>query len=167
MTFVEPTGPVASTSEVFLSYLAYFRGRVIEEISALPASTLRSSVLPSAWTPLELVKHLTYVEMRWLEWGIEGAALDDPWGDQRDHRWYVAPTETSDTLLAALRTRGAETDRIVRRHGLDDFGQPGPRWNGAPPPTLERVLFHVLQEYARHLGHLDIVRELTNGRTGE
>jgi hypothetical protein len=46
-------------------------------------------------------------------------------------------------------------------------GQPGPRWDGAPPATLERVLFHLLQEYARHLGHLDIVVEIVTGQARE
>jgi hypothetical protein len=52
-------------------------------------------------------------------------------------------------------------------HALTDVGQPGERWDGNPPATLERVLFHLLQEYARHLGHLDIVAELAGGTTGE
>ncbi|MGI8993340.1 MAG: DUF664 domain-containing protein [Nocardioidaceae bacterium] len=47
------------------------------------------------------------------------------------------------------------------------MGRPGERWDGAEPATLERVLFHLLQEYARHVGHLDIVRELIDGATGE
>ena len=47
------------------------------------------------------------------------------------------------------------------------MGQPGDRWDGADPATLERVLFHLLQEYARHVGHLDIVTELATGRSGE
>jgi hypothetical protein len=46
-------------------------------------------------------------------------------------------------------------------------GQPGERWASQPPATLERVLFHLLHEYARHLGHLDIVTELAGGQTGE
>jgi hypothetical protein len=46
-------------------------------------------------------------------------------------------------------------------------GQPGERWDGADPPTLERILFHLLQEYARHVGHLDIVTELATGAAGE
>lgn len=167
MAFVEPTGPAGSTSDVFLSYLAYFRERIIEKITALPPSALTSSILPSAWTPLELVKHLTFVEMRWLEWGFEGLPVDEPWGDHFDLRWHVASSESSDSLLAALQARGVETRRIVRRHTLLDFGQPSPRWNGAAPPTLERVLFHLLQEYARHLGHLDIVCEIVNEETGE
>jgi len=41
------------------------------------------------------------------------------------------------------------------------------RWEGADPPTLERVLFHLLQVYPRHVGHLDIARELIDGKVGE
>jgi len=96
------------------------------KLAGLPAGELRTSRLPSGWTPIELLKHLTYVEMRWLEWGFEGADVADPWGDQ-----------------------------------------PGDRWDGADPATLERVLFHLVQEYARHVGHLDVVSELAGGVTGE
>jgi hypothetical protein len=56
---------------------------------------------------------------------------------------------------------------MLQAHALTDVGQPGPRWEGQPPPTLERVLLHLVQEYARHLGHLDIVVELAGGPTGE
>jgi hypothetical protein len=55
----------------------------------------------------------------------------------------------------------------VEAHELCAVGRPGERWRGAPPATLERVLFHLVQEYARHAGHLDVVRELIDGRTGE
>ncbi|MGY4682759.1 mycothiol transferase [Micromonospora aurantiaca (nom. illeg.)] len=48
-----------------------------------------------------------------------------------------------------------------------DRRAPGERWDGADPASLERVLFHLVQEYARHLGHLDIVAELAGGPTGE
>lgn len=46
-------------------------------------------------------------------------------------------------------------------------GVPSGRWAGAPPATIERTLLHVVQEYARHLGHLDVVVELATGSTGE
>jgi len=59
------------------------------------------------------------------------------------------------------------TRDVVRRHDLAEVGQPGERWDGAEPATLERILFHLLQEYARHVGHLDVVRELVDGVVGE
>jgi hypothetical protein len=128
---------------------------------------VRSSRLPSGWTPLELVNHLTHVERRWLEWGFEGSDVAQPWADRRDDRWWVDPTRSVGDVLAALAEQAGRTRGIVLRHDLAEHGQPGPRWDGAPPPTLERVLLHLLQEYARHAGHLDIVAELAGGPTGE
>jgi uncharacterized damage-inducible protein DinB len=165
--FPEPTDPAPSRAEVFLRYLDYFRSRLVAKLDGLSDDDLRRSRLPSGWAPIELLKHLTYVEMRWLEWGFEGQDVGDPWGDQRDGRWYVAPEETVGDLVAALRDRAARTRAIVSSHDLDEIGRPGERWDGADPASLERVLFHLLQEYARHVGHLDVVAELAGGRTGE
>ncbi len=105
--------------------------------------------------------------MRWLEWGFEGVPVAEPWADSRDDRWYVAPDRTLDELLDALAVRAAHTRKVVDSHDLAEVGQPGERWSGAEPATLERVLFHLLQEYARHAGHLDIAAELAGGPTGE
>jgi hypothetical protein len=169
--FPSPTLPVPSRAEVFVGYLDYFRTRVLAKVEGLPEVELRRSRLPSGWTPLELVKHLTYVELRWLEWGFEGRAVVDPWGDNRDDnrddRWHVAADETVGDVVAALRAQGVRSRAVVEANDLAAIGRPGPRWDGAPPPTLERILFHLLQEYARHLGHLDVVAELADGPVGE
>jgi Protein of unknown function (DUF664) len=69
--FPEPTTPVSSRAEVFLTYLDYFRSRLVSKLEALPGGELRRSRLPSGWAPIELLKHLSYVELRWLEWGFE------------------------------------------------------------------------------------------------
>jgi uncharacterized damage-inducible protein DinB len=165
--FPSPTVPFPSRAELFLGYFDWFRSRLVAKLEELGPEELRSSRLPSGWTPLELLKHLTYVELRWIEWGFEGCAVAEPWGDQREERWYVAPEETLESLVAQLHARAAHTRAVVRSADLDAVGEPGPRWSGAEPATLERVLFHVLQEYARHLGHLDIVAELAAGSVGE
>jgi uncharacterized damage-inducible protein DinB len=165
--FPEPTDPAPSRAEVFLRYLDCFRSRLVAKLAGLADDDLRGSRLPSGWAPIGLLKHLTYVEMRWLEWGFEGKDVGDPWGDNRDGDWYVAPDETVEDLVAALQDRAARTRAIVESHDLAEIGQPGERWDGADPASLERVLFHLLQEYARHIGHLDIVTELADGRTGE
>jgi uncharacterized damage-inducible protein DinB len=165
--FPEPTTPVPARAEVFLGYLDYFRSRLVSKLEALPAGELRRSRLPSGWTPIELLNHLAYVELRWLEWGFEGRGVPEPWADRRDGRWYVAPGETLEQLVEALRAQAARTRAVVESHNLADIGQPGERWDGADPASLERILFHLLQEYARHVGHLDIVSELAGGQTGE
>ena len=165
--FPEPATPVATRAEVFLGYLDYFRSQLVSRLEALPRAELRRSRLPSGWTPAELLKHLTYVELRWLEWGFEGRDVGDPWADGRDGRWYVAASETLEELVGALRAQATRSRAVVESHDLADIGQPGERWEGADPPSLERILFHLLQEYARHVGHLDIVSELAGGQTGE
>jgi uncharacterized damage-inducible protein DinB len=165
--FPAPTVAADNDAELFLRYLDFFRETVLAKVSTLAEEDVRGSLLPSGWTPLELLKHLRYVEVRWIEWGFEGRDVGDPWGDRRGDRWYVAPAETRETLAAALRAQGAHTRTVVRAHDLAATGAPGPRWDGADPATLQRVLFHLLQEYARHCGHLDIVTELAGGPVGE
>ena len=123
--------------------------------------------MPSRWTPLELIKHLTFVELRWLEWGFAGRDVDEPWGDSRDGRWHVCDDETFESLVAELTAQALRSTAIITGHELDEVGVPGDRWDGAAPATLERVLFHLVQEYARHVGQLDIVAELASGSTGE
>ncbi len=165
--FPEPSTAVASRAEVFLGYLDYFRSRLVAKLESLPGEELRRSRLPSGWTPIELLKHLAYVELRWLEWGFEGRDVADPWADNRAGRWYVPAGESLEDLVAELHARAARTRAVVQSHDLADIGQPGERWDGADPPALERILFHLLQEYARHVGHLDIVSELAEGLLGE
>lgn len=170
--FPEPTAAAGSRAEVFCRYLEYFRDQLAVKLRGLPAGELRRSRLPSGWTPLELLKHLTFVELRWLEWGFAGRKVADPWGDHRSRqwpgdRWHVEPEETLDSLLAALAAQAERSTAVIAGHDLSEVGQPGDRWGGNPPATLERVLLHLLQEYARHVGHLDIVAELSGGPTGE
>ncbi len=166
--FPSPTLPIPSRSEVFVTYLDYFRSGVIARVEGLSDVEIRSSRLASGWTPIELLRHLTFVEMRWLEWGFEGQTVDEPWADNRDGRWFVDEHETREDVIGQLRAQGFRTRKIIRANGLDTVAQPGPRFKeGGEVPTLERILFHIFQEYARHLGHLDIVAELAGGPTGE
>jgi uncharacterized damage-inducible protein DinB len=167
VVFPEPTFPATSRREVFLRYLEYFRSRLVTKLAELPDSELRRSRLPSGWTPLELLKHLQHVEMRWLEWGFDGRDVADPWADSRDGRWHVSKEETLDSLVAELAGQAERSRAVIESHELSEIGQPGERWDGDDPPPLERILFHLLQEYARHVGHLDIVAEIATSKTGE
>jgi hypothetical protein len=165
--FPEPTEPAASRAEVLLRYLDFFRFRLVSKLEGMRPGELRASRLPSGWAPIELIKHLRYVELRWLEWGFEGRDLPDPYADGKDGRWYVGAGETLDGLVADLDAQAARTRAIVAAHDLADTGRPGERWDGADPATLERILLHLVQEYARHVGQLDIVTELAGGPVGE
>jgi uncharacterized damage-inducible protein DinB len=165
--FSATSDPESTRAGVFLHYLDYFRSQLAAKLTGLPEVALRTSRLPSGWTPIELLQHLIYVERRWLEWGFEGRDIGDPYADERDKHWYVPDEITLAELLEALDAQAGRTAAIVGAHDLSDAGQPGERWGGNDPATLERVLFHVLQEYVRHIGHLDIVSELAGGPVGE
>jgi hypothetical protein len=156
-----------SRADVLIGYLDYFRSRVLAKIEGMPEVELRRSRLPSGWTPMELLKHLTFVEIRWLEWRFGGDEIADPWGDRKDDRWHVPSDERLEDLVAGLRAQASRSRAIISGSDLGRSGVPGPNWNGPAPATLERIGLHLIQEYARHLGHLDIVAELTDGEIGE
>ncbi len=164
--FPSPTVPRDSRADVLLGYLDFFRDGLLAKVTGLSEQDQRTSRLPSGWTPLDLVRHLTFVERRWLVWGFEGRDVGDPWGDQVDGRWHVGDDKDAGQVLAELEAQGGVTTQVVRRHDLDEVGAPGPRWDGAAPATLERVLLHLVQEHARHLGHIDVVAELAAVRRG-
>jgi Protein of unknown function (DUF664) len=169
MTQPPPVGE-GDTIALHLGFLDHYRGVIEAKLTGLTEAELRSSRLPSGWSPLELLKHLVFMERRWLRWGFAGEQVDEPWGDSAadpDGRWSVGPDETLAELIARLHEGGAITRRLVS--GVDPAtpGAVGGRFGEANRPTLNWILFHVLQEYARHAGHLDVVRELADGVTGE
>ena len=109
------------------------------------------------------------MEERWVRWGFAAEPVSHPWGDQDDEgRWRVRPEETVDALLAAMDLTGARTREIAGPAALEDRAAVGGRFaTEADCPSLGWILTHVLQEYARHAGHLDVARELIDGAVGE
>ena len=166
----KPHRELADTLELHLQYLDRYREIIEAKLTGLSESDLRSSRLPSGWSPLALLKHLVYMERRWLRWGFAGEQVDHPWGDSSDDPdapWSIGDDETLDGLLAKLHEGGEFTRRVVTGADLATLGAAGGRFTEDDRPTLNWILFHVLQEYARHAGHLDVARELVDGATGE
>jgi hypothetical protein len=161
----EPLPSADPPAELFVQYLEWYREKAIEKVGALLAQDQRRPVLPSGWTPLELLQHLAFMERRWLVWGFLGEDVPDPWGDEVDGRWHVPDDVALDDVAAMLRDTGARVSEVLRTTPLDRVAPPGPRFDGALP-TLGWICLHVLQEYARHTGHLDVVVELAGGPTG-
>ena len=165
--FPEPTGETADAAALFARYLDFYRETVLRKLATLPPAELRASRLPSGWTPVELLTHLAHMERRWIVWGFLGEDVGDPWGDQRDDRWHVPQDRLFADLVAMLREVGRRTTAVLESRSLEERGEPGGRFDEDEPPTLAWICFHVLQEYARHAGHLDIAVELAGGPTGE
>ncbi|GIH08423.1 hypothetical protein Rhe02_64900 [Rhizocola hellebori] len=166
----EPPKSLSDPSELFVAYLDWERSVIARKLAGLTEQELRTAVLPSGWTPIELLKHLVYMEQRWLVWGFAAQQVPSPWGDHdlQTERWHVGPQETLAELLAALDEVGQKTRAIIAGAKLEDPAAIGGRFQeDGVAPSLSWILFHVLQEYARHAGHLDVVRELIDGDTGE
>jgi uncharacterized damage-inducible protein DinB len=164
----KPDQQLTDPKELLLEYLDYYRSVIERKLAGMSEEELRTSRLPSGWTPLELVKHLVYMERRWLRWGFLAEQVSQPWGDAQDGRWHVGPDETAADLIAAMHDGGRRTREIVANADLSDSAALGGRFSERDqPPSLAWILAHVFEEYARHAGHLDIARELADGATGE
>ncbi|WP_053716315.1 DinB family protein [Saccharothrix sp. NRRL B-16348] len=146
------------------TFLNAQRGVVLAILDGLDAEALTKAVLPSGWTPLALVEHLGYSERHWFQEMLHGHADPLPWpedpepfttprGPAEVFAFYRDQCERSNAILAATPL----DTRPVARH---------PDALGDETTDLRRIVLHMIEETARHAGHLDVVRELLDGRTG-
>ncbi|MHA7984343.1 DinB family protein [Rathayibacter sp. CAU 1779] len=167
----KPNRALADERDILVGFLDYDRSAVGRKLQALSDADASTSVIPSGWSMIELAWHLAAMERRWLRWSFLGEALQDPYPDADDSgSWRVPAGLTVAEVLDTLRTGGEATRRIVAEHDLDERAHLGGKYTGdddQPLPTLRWILTYVVQEYSRHLGHLDIARELIDGETGE
>jgi uncharacterized damage-inducible protein DinB len=170
----EPDTTQDAPPELLLAYLDHYRAVVLAKLDGLTEEELRRSRVPSGWSPLELLWHLANVERRWLVWRFAGDDVPDPWLDRGgpagrpEDPWRVPDGMTPDEVVARFRAQTERSRQIVAGAALADRARAGdPIGPEGQRPTLGWILFHLLQEYARHAGHLDIVRELADGTTGE
>jgi uncharacterized damage-inducible protein DinB len=140
------------------------RDVVLWKMDRLDDEQLRRPMTPSGTNLLGLVKHLGSVEYGWFcdTFTRESESIpfdqDDPDADMR-----AGPDETTVGILEYYRRARAAADRVIDELELDDVGT---AWFG-DTVSLRWVLIHMLEETARHAGHMDILRELIDGETGD
>jgi hypothetical protein len=164
----EPPRSVEDPKEILLQQLSYYRATLLAKVGGLRDEQLNNSIVPTGWTPLGLLKHLVFVERRWMQWGFEAEQMLDPRGDEAPDGkgWLVTPEDNVADLAARLAAIAERTEAVAGGAELTERAKLGGRFS-SDPPTLGWILVHLLQEYARHLGHLDVVRELIDGSVGE
>ncbi len=168
MTATEPRHDVKGEGPLFSAYLDFYREQLIAGVLSLSPEAQRTTLVPSGWTPIELLSHVLHMERRWFVWGFLGEDVEEPWGDwseavpnrSDDARWRVADDVDAEVLVVRLREIGIRTRDVLASTALDTLAPTGGRFED-DPPDLRWICFHVLQEYARHAGHLDIVVELS------
>lgn len=152
--------------ESLLASLDRHRDAAVWKLDGLDDEQVRRRVLPSGNSMLGLVKHLAFVENGWFcdTFGrsvADGFVVHVPEDPDADLR--IEPHEsTADVLAYYARTR-AVTDAVIAELGVEDRGT---AWYGETV-TLRWVLIHMVEETARHAGHLDVMRELVDGSTGD
>ncbi|WNV85480.1 DinB family protein [Umezawaea sp. Da 62-37] len=140
------------------------RDVVLWKLRGLSDEQLRKPMTPSGTSLLGLVKHLAATEYGWFSetFGRETEPLpfsdDDPEADLRP-----APDETTDGIVAFYGRARAASDSVIADHEPDSLGT---AWYG-DRVSLRYTLIHMIEETARHAGHMDVVRELLDGSVGD
>jgi uncharacterized damage-inducible protein DinB len=140
------------------------RDVVLWKIEGLDDKQLRSRMTPSGTSLLGLVKHLAAVEYGWFceTFGRETELLPFDEGDP-DADLRVTPDESTADIIAFYGRARSAADQVIDQLDLDDLGT---AWFGNQV-SLRWVLIHMIEETARHAGHMDILRELIDGATGD
>jgi uncharacterized damage-inducible protein DinB len=148
---------------VLLGFLAYFRAvlsRKAEGISDEDAR--RAACPPSPLTLHGLIRHMTDVERWWFRRVLQDEDVPDLF--ENDEEWQVPDDASIAESLAAYWDEIAVVDRHLATAGMDDVSKGGPEDRRFP---LRRTVVHMIEEYARHCGHADLLREAIDGSVGD
>jgi len=165
MTLGDLVRPPEQGSErvVLQGLLDFARGAVIRKATGLTEEqALSAAVPPSTLTPAGIVKHLTGVERFWFSIDFAGLDVEHPWPDDDRHGAFEpAEGETIGGLVEEYRAECARSDAAVAGYGLDEHAR------AADMDFMLRFAYgHMIEETARHAGHLDLIREVLDGRVG-
>ena len=158
-------GHTAGEKDTLHTSLDRHRDAVLWKLDGLDDEQLRRPMTPTGTNLLGLVKHLASVEYGWFveTFGGEPEPLwFDPYSIE-DMR--IAPDETTEQIVAFYGRARAAADRMITELPLETLGRPA--WREGRSVSLRWVLVHMIEETARHAGHMDILRELIDGATGD
>lgn len=142
-------------------FLDWDRAVVVNKARGLDRDGATQVATPSGVTVLGILRHLTVVEARWFKLHLAG----DPDVPPPEDSFAVAPDLTVEDAIAAYEETCATSRAIAADLGLDAVGAVPQKHLGTV--TLRYVLVHMIEETGRHLGHMDVLRELTDGRVGD
>lgn len=151
--------------------MKYLRGqRLTLEMKCFglnPEQLARRAVEPSPMSLLGLVRHMAEVERSWMQWRMANNDISRPFSTEADpdadFNGAIGQQSIVDEAWAMWNESTAFTDNFVAQ--AKDLGVTDP--NPTDPISLREVLVHLIEEYARHNGHADLLRERIDGRTGE
>jgi len=168
--------PDLAVSEIdtLLGFLDFQRATLAWKCSDLDAAGLRATVGTSTMTLGGLLKHMAFVEDHWFSRYLHGNERSAPWDTvdwdaQPDWEWESSKQDSPEQLRtgwedAVTRSRELVANALV----TDGPGQLAKRtWPNGEAPSLRWILVHMIEEYARHNGHADLLRQRIDGVTGD
>jgi uncharacterized damage-inducible protein DinB len=161
--------PVSSDDQLLLDFLAAQRGIVLGIVEGLAEEAWHQSVVPTGWTVAGLVEHLAGAEFHWFQMVVADAEMELPEGEEMEPYDPMAAFVSDMSAAGAIaqyRDVCAASDAVLAVTPLSAsprglHGDPAV----AEPLSVRWVVLHMIEETARHAGHLDIARELLDGKT--
>jgi uncharacterized damage-inducible protein DinB len=166
--YTRPEPPIAATeTEMLLGFLDFLRETIALKSMDLSEEDAREPHIPSGLSLLGITKHLTGVERAWFRGSFLDEDLEALYGPRdRISEWIVLEDESADDIRAAYRQEWSRSNEIVRDHSLDDTIRSSSRPERAGM-QLRWIVTHMIEETARHCGHMDLIREAIDGEIGE
>lgn len=160
--------PTPNEHRALLGALSDQRSHIFDTLHGLDADELRRRMLPSGWTCLGLVNHLSIdVERFWFQAVIAGDRGAGEGGSApASNAWDVGIDVSPESVLDGYRHNIERADAIIATSSLDA----APAWwpqslfGSWRLDSVREIVLHVVTETAAHVGHLDVVRELIDGR---
>jgi hypothetical protein len=150
------------------------RRTFVGKCGGLDAEGLQATVGVSTVTLGGLLKHMALVEAHTFAYKLHGRDPGPPWNAvdwdaDPDWEWHSAAQDSPDELMAtwheAVVAARAHVEEALGEGGLDRLGEL--RWPDGTSPNLRRLVVDMIEEYARHTGHADLIRESVDGLVGE
>lgn len=168
--------PPESAGEVatLIGFLEFQRATLEWKTRGLAGDDLARTVAASSMTLGGLLKHLAFVEDHWSSYMLHDRPRSAPWSDvdwaaDPDWEWRTSAADDPEALrrgwMDAVTASRASLDEALAAGGLDRTARRA-RPDGSAP-TLRWILVHMIEEYARHNGHADLLREAIDGQVGE
>lgn len=168
---------VADEITTLRSYVAFYRATIRRQCDGLTVEQLRTQLPPSTMTLAGLLKHLAYVEDVWFNVRLAGNEAAPPWDTvdwaaDDDWDWHSALDDPPEQLISLFDGAVVVSERILDEV-LAETPAPGAgvldriaaREGHGGPISLRWILVHMVEEYARHAGHADLLREALDGAT--
>jgi uncharacterized damage-inducible protein DinB len=171
-----PEPPVAEDEvATLLGFLDWQRATLAWKCAGVDAAGLRATTAASSMTLGGLLKHMALVEDSWFANDLHGRGYSPPWDTvdwkaDPDWEWRTAAADSPEELFALWQdavqcSRALTEEAMAGGDGLSTLAKRS--WPDGRTPNLRWILCHMIEEYARHNGHADLLRESIDGETGE